>query len=283
MVSSAPDDRVLPLTRWVAAAIVLVLIAAVWLLYLLPDNTAQLWSWTIRPRMSALLMGAGYAAGAYFFLRVAVLAGWHEVSRGFFAITAFTWLVGLATNVHWDRFNHQHISFFAWAGLYFTTPFIVPALWLYNRHTDSGTFARDDVALPSRVRQVMLVTGIGILALSFLLIALPAQAMQVWPWKLSLLSSRTVGSFFALPGVALVALSGDPRWSASRIMLESLALAFVLLLIAVARAWGDFDKANVLSWVYLGALVVGLVALAVLYASMEVRRRRSRSRTGVLR
>ena len=45
----------------------------------------------------------------------------------------FATLLGVATVVHWDRFNHGHVAFWLWAGLYFTAPFLVVAAWLANR------------------------------------------------------------------------------------------------------------------------------------------------------
>ncbi len=46
----------------------------------------RLWAWMICPEMSALVMGAGYLAGAWFFLRVAASREWHRVAVGFVAL-----------------------------------------------------------------------------------------------------------------------------------------------------------------------------------------------------
>ena len=62
---SDTDDRILGSTRVVAALIIPFLVVAFVILYLLPNMTDQLFAWTIMPRMSALLMGAGYASGVY--------------------------------------------------------------------------------------------------------------------------------------------------------------------------------------------------------------------------
>ena len=62
--SLAGSDRILPETKIVSAFIVLILLAAFVLLYLWPDNTDTLFAWTIKPRMTPLVMGAGYIAGA---------------------------------------------------------------------------------------------------------------------------------------------------------------------------------------------------------------------------
>src|ERR1700680_3752172 len=111
-------DSILASTRWVSALIIPFLTAAFVILYIWPDRTDQLFAWTIRPRMTPLLMGAGYIAGAYFFVRVVTGRRWHHVTLGFPAVAAFATLEGLATILHWDRFYHDHISFWAWVLLY---------------------------------------------------------------------------------------------------------------------------------------------------------------------
>src|SRR6266699_743369 len=69
-------------------------------------------------------------------------------------------------------FLHSYLNFFAWVGLYFTTPFIVLLLWLRNRSTDPGPTSHDR-RVPRRVR---LVIGIvGGLPLLTSIIALPAS------------------------------------------------------------------------------------------------------------
>jgi len=64
------DDRVLPAMKWVSFVVVLVLLPALVILWGMPGETADLWSWTIKPELTPIFMGAGYGAGAYFFLRV---------------------------------------------------------------------------------------------------------------------------------------------------------------------------------------------------------------------
>jgi hypothetical protein len=81
------------------------------------------------------------------------------------------------------------------------------------------------------------------LAIAAWLFLFPSNAIGVWPWTLTPLTARTVAAFVALPGVAWVAIAADRRWSATEAVVETLALGLVLLLIAVARAWGSSIRA----------------------------------------
>jgi ABC-type multidrug transport system permease subunit len=82
-----------------------------------------------------------------------------------------------------------------------------------------------------------------------------------------------VGAMFALPGVVGLGIALEPRWSAARIILEAQGLSLALILIATARAWSDFDQSNLSTWLFVGRLSFLLVAIAVLYISIEIHRR----------
>jgi hypothetical protein len=138
-VNMVRDDRILPETRWLAALIIPFLVVAFIILYFWPHDTDKLFAWTIKPSMTPMMLAAAYLGGIYFFTRALLAKQWHLVKLGFLPVTAFASLLGIATILHWNRFNHSHISFYTWATLYFTTPFLVFAVWLRNRRTDRGT------------------------------------------------------------------------------------------------------------------------------------------------
>jgi hypothetical protein len=247
------DDRVLPETRALGAFIVPFLLVAFPLLYLFPNDTGNWWAWEIHPSMTALIMGAGYIAGAYFFVRVARATRWHRVHIGFLPIAAFTAFLGVATFIYWDRFDHDHVALWIWTGLYATTPFLVPLAWLRNRRTDPGTLEPvDDRYVPQGVRSLLKATGLLQFAIAVVLLASPSTMVDIWPWSLDSLAAATLGAWFALPGVTALMMGIDGRWSAIRITLESQLIGLALILLATARAWEQFDKSNGLPYVSSG-------------------------------
>ncbi|GAC1408457.1 MAG: hypothetical protein NVSMB49_28640 [Ktedonobacteraceae bacterium] len=272
-IGTVRDDRILSETRLLAVLIIPFLVVASIILYIWPNDTDKLFAWTIKPSMTPMMLAAAYMGGIYFFMRVALEKRWHLVKLGFLPVTAFAALLMIATILHWDRFNHSHISFFTWVALYFTTPFLVFAVWLRNRMTDLGTAEPNEVIIPLGIRLFIGVIGVITLAVSLLLFLQPALMMRLWPWVLTPLTARVVGAMFVLPGVVGLGIAFEKRWSAACIILEAQAFSIVMILIATARAWSDFKLSNLNTWVFVSGLSFLLVALAALYVGIEIHRR----------
>ncbi len=262
--TEARDDRILPFTRAVAAAVIVVLVFAFIVLFLLPGQTDRRFAWTIHPAMTAMLMGAGYGSAIYFFVRVITERHWHRVALGFLPITVFTWMMLGTTFLHWGRFRHGSFPFELWFWIYLITPVLVPAVWLVNRPHDPRTLEARDARFEGQVRWGLLATGAILVAIAAWMYLDPEGAVAVWPWGLTTLTARAIAAFVALPGVGWLAIVADGRWSAARIMIGTTAVGLVLLLVAVARSWHDFHHANVLTYVYLLGLVGTLATIAML-------------------
>ncbi len=275
------DDRILPATRIVGALIPPFLIVAFVMLYVFPNDTDRLFAWTIKPSMTPMMMGAGYIAGAYFFVRLVLGRRWSWFALGFPAITAFVWFMGLATFLHFDKFDHAHVSFYAWLILYVVTPILVPLLWLVNRRTDPGTLAPGDVRVPPPLRAAALVVGLVLTGIAVIMFFIPDTAATIWPWKLTPLTARVVAGWFALPGVLGLMYASDTRWGSWRIVLQSQVLGVALILLAAARAWDDFDTSRPMTWVFTAGLAGLLVGLIALHLAMDARRKVA-ARTGAL-
>ena len=267
--ASIRDDRILPATRILAAVVIVVLALAWVILFLTPDQTDHRFAWTIMPTMTAMLMGASYGSAAYFYARLLVGRRWHDFGLGLPATTVFTWLLLAATVLHWDRFHHGTLPFLLWWWIYLITPIAVPAVWIANRRYDPRTPEPGDRAYPTWLRVAMFVAGGGMSAIAAWMFLDPNGAIGVWPWALTPLTSRVVAAFVAIPAVGWLRIVVDGRWSAAKRMLETLAIGLALLLVAVGRAWDEFDHGSVLTYAYVGGAVGTLVAIGALYAWME--------------
>jgi hypothetical protein len=265
------DDRVLSSTRWVARVIVPFLAAAFLVLYGLPTRTTEFFAWTIQPEMTPIVMGAGYGAGVYFFYRVSIADEWHTVAPVFLGITTFTWLMAVATVLHWENFNHAHHTFVLWVVLYAVTPILVPAVWAHNRRTDPGELMPGDRRLPRTVRLAGGALGVLLTVSAVALFVVPDPMIDAWPWAVSPLTARILAGWFALFGVVNAAVVLDPRWSGARVLIQSQLLGFALVLVGVVRVPHNFDPSNALTWAVVGGMVLYLCAIAALYVVMERR------------
>src|SRR5690349_2055750 len=155
------DDHVFAFTQIIAASIIFVLLLAFLALYIFPDHTDTDFAWTILPRTSALLIGAGYTAGAYFFARLILDKKWHRVQAGFLPITAFTIVMLLATILHWDRFHPGALNFYLWTIIYAITPLLVPFLWWWNQKTGLTELEEQDVRFSPFIRSALKIIGIA--------------------------------------------------------------------------------------------------------------------------
>jgi hypothetical protein len=265
------DDRVLPFTRGLSLFIVPFLVVAWVILYLYPGHTARLWSWAIPIQMTSMVLASAYLGGAYFFLRVAREQEWHRTGSGFLAVTTFASLLGVATLLHWDKFLHHHVSFWLWAGLYFTTPFLVIGAWLVNRRYAVPP-AADDVLLGRGEQTVIAAVGLVALVQGVVMFVAPSAVIDLWPWPLTPLTCRVTAAVFCLGG-ACVGARLDPRWSSLRLMLQVETLMLVLILIGAARAHDEMVSGRALTWpLLLGALLM-LAGSGYLWARYEPRLR----------
>ena len=146
------DNRIFRTTRLLAVIITPFLLAAFYILYLRTSETKTLFAWDIQAPMTAMMLGAAYLGGAYFFVRAALAPAWQRICAGFLPVTTFASMMGIATLLHWDRFEHGNLSFYTWVVVYLTTPFLVLLAWVRNRRTDPKTPEAGDFVLVVRRR-----------------------------------------------------------------------------------------------------------------------------------
>jgi hypothetical protein len=249
------DDHVLLTTRILAALIVPILVAAFLILYLSPEQSGARFAWPVRPPMTAMMLGATYLGGAYFFTRVVFARRWHWVTRGFLPVTAFASILGVATILHWDRFSHGRFPFQLWAFLYFTLPFVLPVVWVRNRAEDPGQPAAGEALLPGGVRTALVLVGAVLSAAALLLLLFPQWMIPAWPWTLTPLTARIMSAMFALPGLVSLGIAADQRQSVAPIIVEAEAIAIALILVAAVRARGDVNWLHPAGWTFVGGML----------------------------
>jgi hypothetical protein len=264
------DDRVLPFTRGLALFIAPFLVAAFIILYLFPTHTGRLWAWQIPATMTSMVLASAYIGGAYFFVHVQREREWHRIGTGFLPVTAFASLLGVATVLHWDKFIHHHVSFWLWAGLYFSAPFAVIGAWLANRRYAAPPRASDVVLRPLE-RVAVVFVGLLALGQGVVMFLAPSVMIGRWPWPLTTLTCQVMGAVFCLGCAGIVAWT-DPRWSTVSVMIRVEVLMLVLMLLAAVRARGEMIAGRPLTWPLLIGTVLTVIGSGYLWLSYDVRR-----------
>jgi hypothetical protein len=258
-------------TRLLALVIVPFLLGAFVILYFFPKETARLFAWPIKPTMTSMVLASAYLGGAYFFLRVLVERHWNAIKIGFPPVILFAGLLGVATVMHWDVFNHRHATFWIWAALYFTTPFLVLWAWLANRRIASSPLT-DELRLGPQARLIIGMIGLLALVQGLIMFVAPQLVMPFWPWSLTPLTCRVVGAIFCL-GSAGLGVFADPRWSSVTMLLEVEMIMVPLMLIAAIRALRELHPTRVLTWLLGAGFVAILIGSIHLWVVMTARRR----------
>lgn len=267
--NDSQKDQITLDTRIVGGAVTLLLLLAFTALYILPDRTNTDFAWTILPRTSAILIGAGYIAGAYFFTRVIIEGQWHRVQAGFLPITVFTVCMFAATLLNWSRFHHGTPIFYLWTSVYALTPVIVPLMWWRNRASASRDLEANDLRFSTRVRSLMEVVAFLGLLTSLIVFIQPSLVIPLAPWKLTELTARIFAGWSILTFSTVLTIALDGRWSATRILMESSMVAIVLTLLALARTWNDFDQTKPVTYLFIAVLTLTLVGFVVIHLRLD--------------
>lgn len=263
------DDRIVAATKALSVFIAPFLIVAFVLLYFFPGETQRLFAWTIKPTMTPMVLASAYLGGFYFFCRVPFERRWAAVKTGFLSVALFASLLGIATILHWAKFNHGHIAFWLWAGLYFVAPFLVVAAWFNNRRFAAPP-RPGEYLLPRVTRWLVGSVGVVALVTGLLMFVAPDSMIAVWPWFLTPLTCRVIGAIFCL-GSAGIGVFVDPRWINVKLMLQVELIMLTLMLIAGVRAHDEFFTDRPLTWIMLIGFTAVLIGSAVLLVSSNRR------------
>jgi hypothetical protein len=266
------DDRIHPITRILAVIVVPFLWLAFLILFFTPDLSGERFAWAIKPHMTAMYLGAGYLGGSWLFINAIFGKRWHRIAGGFLPITAFTWLMMIATFLHWDKFAHGRLGFTLWLILYILTPFLIPILWNYNRKTDPREPEANDILIPPAMLLMLKLISAGSLLYVLVGFIKPEFVINTWPWTLSTLTARVMCGWIALLGVGAYTMSTEQRWSGWKTPLESIAIWHILVFVAAVMNPTDF-KAGLINW-YTITIGLMMLSIAIFYAAMEIKRRK---------
>lgn len=269
--------------RWMllVAAVLVAIIGAP--LFLFPDRTALLFSWTVNPPITAAFLGGAYLAAGVIEFRASQDTTWEQARIAVPAVWIFTSLTLIATLLHIDKFHFgsdfspftQFVTW-VWLAVYALVPVVMGALWLVQLRKP-GASAPGANPMANWMKTVLWLEAVVLLGMGAGLFLVPAETKALWPWALSALTARAVGAWLLGIGalMAHMAMEGDHRRNAHAYV--ALIVFCVLELVALLRLSGAqaeggeyiVDWSDPRSWVliaFIGAM------LGVAFAGWKARK-----------
>ena len=263
------------MTPGVRAGLVAIASVIFWLglsLFVFPTHTDDLFAWTIQPPLTAAFLGASYWASTTLAVACASERDW-ACGRAFAAPYFVAGVVLLVvTIVHWDRFHMDAVTGWLWLILYAIFPPSV-LLLLGRQLRTPGAEPPPGPRIATPLIALIGLQGVVMVALGVALVVAPADASSLWPWQLTPLTGRAIGTFVLAQGALSLTVCREADWSRVRPAMVQMLVLGTLDLIAVARFSDTLDWDTAGAWLYLG-FVVSLLAVGV-YGTLRVANVRS--------
>jgi hypothetical protein len=165
-------------------------------------RTDAWWSWTIAPPLTAATLGAFYWAAFVLILSAARSKSWARARPAVYPVAVIALLLLVITLIHIDRFDLDSLFGVFWVAAYALVPILL-AWGLAEQRGAPGADPEPSHRLPGLLRRMLIVEGAVMVSAGLLLLIAPGGADDIWPWALSPLTSRAIGSF--LLGIGLAA------------------------------------------------------------------------------
>ncbi len=244
------------------AASILVLSAGVDLTFF-SEQTATYFAWTIQLPITAAFLGAGYLASFLLEFLAYREKTWSNARVAVPSVLIFTILTLITTILHLDKFHLNSpifsamVATYLWLAIYIAVPIALLALLIIQVRLKGSTLKRK-APVHTSMRFVLLGQGIIMLVTGTILFLSPATASTFWPWALTPLTSRAIGSW--LIGIAVIALhmTWENDHQRNRIAYISYATLGIFQALTLVRYAGEVNWATVGSWIYL-LIVISII------------------------
>jgi hypothetical protein len=193
--------------RLLLTAAVLVLLAG-FQLFVFTGRTSTFFAWTIANPLAAAFLGGAYWAS----VSIEALAGrqraWADARIAVPAVFVFTVLTLAATLMHLGQFHlggrfgtGTRLVTVAWIAIYVLVPVLMLVVLAVQARTPGSDPPRS-ARLPAWLSAVLAGQATVLLGFGVALFAVPGQAAQLWPWKLTPLVAQATGAWLIALGVA---------------------------------------------------------------------------------
>jgi hypothetical protein len=189
---------------------------------------------------------------------------WANIRIAVAAVAAFVPLMVITTLLHLDRFHltsaefNPRLAAWAWMIVYVAVPFIVVAILYLQMRAPGGDPRRSAEASPV-MRALIGANAVIALIVGVALFIFPQAMAAVWPWPLTPLTSRAIGSGFLAMAAGSFQFLRERDWSRTRIGTIPYTLVGALQLLAILRYPSTVEWSRAGSWLYVLFMIAVLI------------------------
>lgn len=226
-------------------------------LFFLTTHTDKFFAWTIKPSLTAAILGANYIASTFLAIFASRKHLWAEGRVSVSVALVFAPITTAATFIHLNKF-HLH-SFFGWFWIvaYGIYP-VMLAIYLVKQLKTPGRDPERTQPLPGWVKGLLALHGL-LIPLGLIMFFSPSSMFGWWPWQLTPLTARALSAWVLAFGV----LGVQNIWENDLRRVEVAFLTYpvfaVLHIVGLLRFSSDFRWGSLPGWAYLIFLVITTV------------------------
>jgi hypothetical protein len=253
--------------RWILYAASALVALAGFQLFVLSEQTATTFAWTVKSFLTAASLGAAYWSAVPVEFLAARQRVWAKARVSVLGVWVFTTLTLLLTTVHADLFHFSstdavpRTAAYLWLAIYAGVPVAMLAAFVVQLRT-AGRDPPIEHPLPTWLRIAFLVEGAGAGVVGLALFLLPDATRPLWPWSLTTLTARAIGAWLVAIAILLFHAFREGDLARIRPVGGGLTLFGVIELIALARYPGEMAWAAPAAWLYL-AFLASLLPLGI--------------------
>lgn len=246
----------LPLRLWLGVE-VLFGIGAVLAIGVAPQDSGTNFAWPIQPVVMAAVLGAFYMSSALLFLLPFFAKRWEMIRVMILPTAIFSTVQLIATFLHWDKFSIGTTPFYVWFASYLLPPPIFVSAYIWHQRRASSQTINADSPLPSWMRTLFWISGIGLILFATSVFILPSLLIPIFPWTLTPLTARSLCGWIMISGVLLISMLRENDKARVRLGTPFLILVLPTLLLQMSRFADQVSWASPTLW-------VGLILAAVM-------------------
>lgn len=228
----------LPLRLWFGAEVCFG-VAAILSITIAPEETGSNFAWTIKPTVTAAILGAFYASVSPVFVLAVFARRWEMVRVIIWPAIVFTSIELAVTWLHWDKFRLDSGSFMLWYMSYLLPPPIFFILFCYQSRIQQRLPALEPMG--KAVRYSLLALGLVFSAEGFYTFLRPDHIITNHAFGITTLTARAAAGWIVALGLMMVSMSWEGAYERARIGSPFLILALPLILIQMLRFSDEVD------------------------------------------